>query len=117
MSHIPLMEKFHLKWFSWCFGRTDYLSLLRRAYCLPISYHLIERDLNFFLAIRVGRSCIQFDNYFTIRQKKRSLRSDTVQHMSSSGYKRNLTGRSLFHRIVTVVNDFNDFEVFNQNIL
>ena len=67
VSHIRLMEKFHLKCFSWCFGRTDYLSLLRRANCLPISFHLIERDLNFFLAIRGRRSCIQFDNYFTIR--------------------------------------------------
>ena len=46
VSHIRLMEKFHLKCLSWCFGRTDYLSLLWRTNCLPISYHLIERDLN-----------------------------------------------------------------------
>ena len=113
MFYIRLMEKFHLKCLSWCFGRTDYLSLLRRASCLPMSYHLIECDLNFFLAIRIARSCIQFDNYFTIRQNQRSLRRDTVQHMSSSGYKRNLTERSFFHRIVTVVNDFKYFKVFN----
>ena len=55
VSHIRLMEKFHPKCLSLCFGRTDYLSLLRRANCLPI-YHLIERDLNLFLAIRSGRS-------------------------------------------------------------
>ena len=112
VSHIRLMENFHLKCLSWCFGRTDYLLLLRRANSLPISYHLIERDLDFFLAIRSGRSCIQFDNYFAIRQNQRCLRSDTVQHMSSSGYKRNLTGRSFFYRIVSV-SDFIDFKVFN----
>ena len=96
VSHIRLTEKFHLKCLSWCFGKTNYLSLLRCAKCLPISYHLIERDLNLFLAIRSRRSCIQFDNYFTIRQNQRFLLSDTVQHMSSSGYKRNLTGRPFF---------------------
>ena len=48
VSQILLMEKFQLKCLSWCFGRTDYLSPLRRANCLPISYHLIESHLHFF---------------------------------------------------------------------
>ena len=113
VSHVRLMEKFHLKCLSWCFGRTDYLSLLRSANCLLISYHLIERNLNIFLAIRNGRNCVQFENYFTIRRNQRSSRSNTVQRISSFGYKRNLTGRSFFHRVVTVVNDFNDYKVFN----
>ena len=50
-SHLRLLEKFYWKGLCWCFGYSEYKSILSLSESLPIAYQLIDRDLKFFSAL------------------------------------------------------------------
>ena len=110
---IWLLEKFYWKGLCWCFGYSEYKSILSLSESLPIAYQLIDRDLKFFISIVQGKNCIPFSQYFTRARSNRCLRSGQTVHLAVNACAKKLTAKSYFNRIQTVVNDFNDVLVIS----
>ena len=113
ISHLRLLENFYWKGLRWYYGRNDYSTLLRTSYNTPICYQLIERDLDFFISIALGNTCIKFEDFFSVKTNSKMLRTNSHDHIVVSLAKKQLTAKSLFKRVQIYVNDFNDTGNFN----
>ena len=108
LTHLRLLEKFNEKCLRWCFGKKSYSDLLLAADTIPIAYQLLNIDLKLFATIATGKSCITFENFFIIKKKNRSLRSENKQYLVSKYPRKSVTETSFFNRVTLLVNDFND---------
>ena len=112
-SHLRLLEKFYWKGLCWCFGYSEYKSILSLSESLPIAYQLIDRDLKFFISIVQGKNCIPFSQYFSRARSNRCLRSGQTVHLAVNACAKKLTAKLYFNLIRTVLNDYNDVGDFD----
>ena len=113
LTHLQLLEKFNEKCLRWCFDKRSYSDLLLAADTIPIAYQLLNIDLKLFATIATGKSCITFENFFILKKKNRSLRSENKQYLDSKYSRKSVTETSFFNRVTLLVNDFNDFSDIN----
>ena len=107
IGHLRLLEKFYWKGLCWCYGKRNYISALQYSDNIPICYQLIERDLRFFISIILGKTCIKFEDFFTLKINSRILRSEHSNQLVINPTIKQLTSKSYFKRVQVYVNDFN----------
>ena len=73
ICHLRLLEKFYWRGLCWCYEKRNYISALLYSDNIPICYQLIERDLPLFISIMLGKTCIKFEDFFTLKINSRIL--------------------------------------------
>ena len=64
----------------------------------------LERDLRFFISIMLGKTCIKFEDFFTLKINSRMLRSEHANQLVINPTIKQLTSKSYFKRVQVYVN-------------